>query len=302
MSFEKYKKCVLCPRECAVDRTLEKKGFCGESAVLRLGRAALHFWEEPCISGKRGSGTVFFSGCNLKCCYCQNFKLSRNEEGICLEEKSLEEIFLNLQRQGAHNINLVTGEHFAPHIKEAVLLARENGLKIPVILNSNGYVTEETLDYLKDVIDIYLVDFKYLNPDIAKKYSFAEDYPQVVKNALSKMVSLTGKPCFDDEEILRKGVVVRHLCLPSHTEDSKRIIQYVYEKYAEDVIYSIMSQYTPFGVCNQFPEINRPISKKEYDEIIDFCLGIGIEDAYIQDGEASSESFIPSFNGEGVIF
>ncbi len=302
MFYEEYEKCTLCPRMCMVNRNENIKGFCGETSTLRMGRAALHMWEEPCISGIGGSGTVFFAGCNLRCSYCQNYKLSRGEEGVEPGEKSLEDIFLDLQSQGAHNINLVTGEHFAPHIKEAVFGARERGLKVPIILNSNGYVTDETLEYLKDVIDIYLVDFKYMDAEIAEKYSAARDYPQVVKKALEKMYNLVGEPCFEGEDMLEKGVVVRHLCLPGYIEDSKKIIAYIFEKYGENVILSIMSQYTPYGNIEKFPEINRKLTSKEYDEIIDFCIRKGIENAYIQEGEAASESFIPSFDGKGIVF
>ena len=302
MEYSEYKGCSLCPRECGIDRNMNMTGFCGESSRLRVGRAALHFWEEPCISGTRGSGTVFFSGCSLHCCYCQNFKLSRGKEGIEIEEHHLSEIFLNLQREGAHNINLVTGEHFAPHIRTAVIAARERGLNIPVILNSSGYVHLRTLQVLKDVIDIYLVDFKYMDPDLAKKYSIAYDYPAVAKAAISKMVELTGEPKFDNNGILKSGVLVRHLCLPSQTRDSQNIIKYIFKTYGRGVLLSIMSQYTPCGECGKFPELKRKLSGEEYDRILEFCLGIGIDDAYVQDGEAASESFIPVFDGEGVLF
>ncbi len=302
MEHKEYSRCNLCSRECGIDRNMNKIGFCGETSRLRVGRAALHFWEEPCISGTGGSGTVFFSGCSLRCCYCQNFNLSRGKEGIETEQQRLSEIFLNLQREGAHNINLVTGEHYAPHIKAAVTTAREKGLNVPVILNSSGYVPLRTLELLKDVIDIYLVDFKYLDSDLAKKYSMAYDYPTTAKAAILKMVELTGTPNFDDKGILKRGVLVRHLCLPSHTDDSKNIIKYIFETYGSKVLLSIMSQYTPHGDCEKFPELKRGLSEEEYNRILDFCLEIGIEDAYIQEGEAASESFIPKFDGEGVAF
>lgn len=302
MEYSEYKRCNLCPRECGVDRNMNMTGFCGEASRLRVGRAALHFWEEPCISGTDGSGTVFFSGCSLRCCYCQNFNLSRGKEGVEIGDQHLSEIFLNLQKKGAHNINLVTGEHFAPHIKAAVKTAREKGLNIPVILNSSGYVNAGTLEILKDVIDIYLVDFKYMDSDLAKKYSMAYDYPSVARAAISKMVEFTGKPEFDNKGILKSGVLVRHLCLPSHTDDSEDIIRYIFESYGRKVLLSIMSQYTPCGDCGKFPELKSKLSREEYDKILDFCLELGIDDAYIQDGEAASESFIPVFDGEGVAF
>lgn len=290
-----YDNCQLCPRKCGINRNLNRTGFCGETSTPRIGRAALHHWEEPCISGQRGSGTVFFSGCSLHCCYCQNYKLSQGRVGTDADSEQLSKIFLDLAFQGAHNINLVTAEHFAPHIKNAVLKARATGLQIPIILNSSGYVSLKTLEILKDVIDIYLVDFKYMDSDLAKKYSLAHDYPDVAKAALCQMVRLTGKPLFDSEGMLKKGVVVRHLCLPSHTEDSKNVIKYVFESYGKKVILSIMSQYTPLKNGASFKELQRKLTQREYDEVIDFCLETGISDAYIQDGESASESFIPEF-------
>ncbi len=300
--YKEYERCTLCPRKCGINRNKEEKGFCGQTSVLKAGRASLHLWEEPCISGEKGSGTVFFSGCSLHCCYCQNFNLSRGEEGVVIDTENLSRVFLNLQDDGAHNINLVTGEHFAPHIKAVVKSARKGGLIIPVILNSSGYVSLETLDYLQDVIDIYLVDFKYMNPEIAKKYSVAEDYPDVAKKALEKMYKLAGTPVFNNDGILEKGVIVRHLCLPTCSGDSKNVIRYVYDKYKENVLLSIMSQYTPFGNCRKYPELTRKLTAEDYDEILDFCLEIGIEKAFIQEGEAASESFIPVFDGKGVAF
>lgn len=300
--YKEYEKCTLCPRKCGVNRNKQEMGFCGQTSVLKAGRASLHLWEEPCVSGEKGSGTVFFSGCSLHCCYCQNFNLSRGKEGVVINAEILSRIFLKLQDEGANNINLVTGEHFAPHIKDAVKNARKVGLIIPVILNSSGYVSLETLDYLQDVIDIYLVDFKYKNPYLAKKYSMAEDYPNVAKKALEKMYQLAGTPVFNNDEILQKGVIVRHLCLPDCSDDSKEVIRYIYQNYKENVLLSIMSQYTPFGNCGKYPELARKLAPEEYDEILDFCLEIGIENAFIQDGEAASESFIPAFDGKGVAF
>ena len=302
MNYNEYDECRLCPRKCRVNRNNGEMGVCGQTSSLKIGRASLHLWEEPCISGENGSGTVFFSGCSLKCCYCQNFRLSRGEEGVCTEQDNLSQIFLNLQEEGAHNINLVTGEHFAPQIKSAVKKAREDGLKIPVVLNSSGYVTEETLEYLSDIVDIYLVDFKYMDKHLAKNYSGAEDSPLVAKTALRKMYSIVGAPSFDSEGILKKGVVVRHLCLPGCSEDSKNVIGYIFDNYGENVILSIMSQYTPFGNCEKHPELCKKLTAEEYDEVIDFCLEKGIENAYVQEGEAASESFIPAFDGKGVVF
>lgn len=293
--YKEYDACTLCPRKCGVNRNRGEKGVCTQTAEIRVGRSALHHWEEPCISGEKGSGTVFFSGCSLRCVYCQNYNLGRGSVGQIFSENELGESFLKLQESGAHNINLVTAEHFVPHIKSAVIKARKEGLIIPIILNTGGYISCEALEILKDVIDIYLVDFKYMDSEIAKKYSSAPDYPEVAENAISKMVGLVGKPVFDEDGILQKGVVVRHLCLPSHTEDSKSIIKYLFDTYGEGIIYSIMRQYTPVRKNEKYPNLNRRITEKEYDEIIDFCIDMGIEDAYIQDDECASESFIPEF-------
>ena len=295
MKYKEYDKCTLCPRKCGINRNNGEKGVCSQTAQIKIGRNALHHWEEPCISGEKGSGTVFFSGCPLRCAYCQNYKPGRGKVGQSVEDTSLCDIFIDLQNKGAHNINLVTAEHFAPHIKDAVVKARENGLKIPVILNSSGYVSAETLELLKDVIDIYLVDFKYMDSEIAKNYSSAPDYPEIAKKAISQMVEIVGNPVFDEDGILKKGVVVRHLCLPSHEEDSKGILRYLFTTYADKIIYSIMRQYTPIKKHEKFPELNRKITEKEYDEIIDFCIEMGLEEAYIQDDECALESFIPEF-------
>ncbi len=293
-----YERCKLCPRKCGVNR-YEKTGFCKAYSMPKVGRASLHFWEEPCISGTNGSGTVFFSGCTLRCCYCQNYALSRGNEGIVTDEKRLAKIFLKLQSDGAHNINLVTAEHYAPSVKAAVLEAKNKGLTIPVILNSSGYVSLSTLELLKDVIDVYLVDFKYTDEKLSKLYSLAEDYPQIAMQALEKMTEHKPSPVFDKDGIMQSGVIVRHLCLPGHTEDSKKVIEQVFEKYKDNVVLSIMSQYTPMGK-SKFENLDRKLSEEEYNDIIDYCISLGIEDAYIQEGEASSESFIPVFDGRAI--
>ena len=295
--YKEYNSCNLCPRKCNVNRK-NTKGICGEGITLRIGRAAPHLWEEPCISGENGSGTVFFSGCNLKCVYCQNYALSRGNKGVEITVEELADIFMDLEGKGVHNINLVTAEHFAPQIKPAVKMARKKGLKIPVILNSSGYVSVETLDYLADVIDIYLVDFKYMDNTLAKNLSSAENYPEVAKKALYKMVELKGKPRYDESSMMTSGVIVRHLCLPGQAEDTKNVIRYVYETYGSNIVMSIMSQYTPMPQCLNHPFLGRKLTETEYDEIIDFCIETGIEDAYVQDGESASESFIPEFFGK----
>ena len=302
MVYEEYLSCRLCPRECGVNRSAGEKGLCGQTNIIKAGRAALHFWEEPCICDKNGSGAVFFSGCSLRCTYCQNFKLSRGKQGIEVSEEKLAQIYLNLQKEGANNINLVSAEHFAPQIRQSVLKARKKGLILPVILNSSGYVNEFCLEILRDVIDIYLVDFKYMDENLSYNYSMAKDYPQIAKDALKKMVEYSPNLIFNEKGILQKGVIVRHLCLPGHSEDSKNVLEYVYKTYEKNVLLSIMSQYTPVNVNKKFSNLNTVLSEKDYDEILDFCIDIGIKESFIQDGEAASESFIPNFDGQGIIW
>ncbi len=301
MFYEEYDSCRLCPRQCGVDRNSGEYGFCGQTCVMRVGRAALHFWEEPCICDEKGSGAVFFSGCPLRCCYCQNFELSRANQGIEVSEEKLAAIFMRLETEGANNINLVTAEHFAPQIRQSILLAKEKGLWVPVVLNSSGYVSMNCLEILKDVIDIYLVDFKYLDSSLSYKYSMAKDYPDIAKSALGKMVKFSPKPIFDERGIMQKGVIVRHLCLPGHSEDSKKVLEYVYRTYGKNILMSIMSQYTPVNENKEYPNLNRTLFEREYEDILNFCIDIGIEDAFIQEGEAASKSFIPKFDGLGII-
>ena len=238
--FELYGHCTLCPRGCGADRLAGNKGVCGMDAGLMLARAALHYWEEPCISGEEGSGTVFFSGCTLKCVYCQNAEISRGF-GKAVGAERLTEVFLELQKAGANNINLVTPTHYVPHIITAAEAAREKGLVIPFVYNTSGYEREDTLLMLKDIIDIFLTDLKYLNKEDAEKLSRASDYPEKAKKALDCMVELTGPPVFDGHGMLKKGVIVRHLVLPGRANEAKRIIRYLYERYGSGIIMSIMN-------------------------------------------------------------
>ena len=294
-----YKNCMLCPRKCGVDRS-KAKGFCGMPDKLFAAKAYLHLWEEPCISGETGSGTVFFTGCNLRCVYCQNRKIAEGREGFEITSKRLGEIFLELQDKGANNINLVTPTHYVPHIISALDKVKDK-LKIPVVYNCGGYESTDTLKKLDGYIDIYLPDFKYYDSRLAKRYSNAEDYPEVVKSALDEMVRQTGSCQFDKNGIMQKGVIVRHLVLPGFLQNSKEVIEYLYKKYGNGIFMSIMNQYTPLEYVKDYPEINRKLTEKEYDEIIDFAAGIGVENAFIQEGGTVSESFIPIFDGEGII-
>ena len=298
--FELYGHCTLCPRGCGADRLAGNKGVCGMDAGLMLARAALHYWEEPCISGEEGSGTVFFSGCTLKCVYCQNAEISRGF-GKAVGAERLTEVFLELQKAGANNINLVTPTHYVPHIITAAEAAREKGLVIPFVYNTSGYEREDTLLMLKDIIDIFLTDLKYLNKEDAEKLSRASDYPEKAKKALDCMVELTGPPVFDGHGMLKKGVIVRHLVLPGRANEAKRIIRYLYERYGSDIIMSIMNQYTPQpGSADYDASLESPVGEEEYSDVVDYAEELGIEDAYIQEGGTVSESFIPKFDLTGV--
>ena len=301
MNWKKwYRECVLCPRECGVDRLSGRRGFCGQTASLKVARAALHMWEEPCISGESGSGTVFFSGCPLKCIYCQNYAISDCSSGIRISDERLAEIFIELQDNGANNINLVTPTHYTLSVINAVKSAREKGLEIPVVYNCSGYEKAETVEMLKDTVDIYLVDFKYIRRETAQRYSSAPDYPETAKKALEYMFRQVGKPVFDENGMMTKGIIARHLILPEHEEEAKEIVGYLFDTYGNDIFISIMNQYTPVRHFDDYPELNRRVSAEEYDHVIDFAVDIGVENAFVQDGEAASESFIPCFDGRGI--
>lgn len=301
MNASLYKECRLCPRACGADRTAGKTGFCGMSASLFVSRASLHMWEEPPISGERGSGTVFFAGCPLGCVFCQNAEISHEKHGKEISAEHLAEIFLELQEKGAHNINLVTATHYTPHVIEALEKAKKNGLAIPVVYNCGGYESVETLRMLRGYIDIYLPDFKYISPELAARYSLCRDYPERAKEALAEMVAQTGAPVFDESGMLRHGTVVRHLVLPGCVKDSMDVIKYLHETYGNDIYISIMSQYTPSERLRaRFPELARKLTKYEYGKVVRFAAEIGVERGFTQYGEAAAESFIPSFDGEGV--
>lgn len=298
--LELLKSCSLCPRKCAVNRLAGEVGYCHTNAGLIVARAALHFWEEPCISGDAGSGTVFFSGCSLGCVYCQNQNISSADAGKEISVARLADIFLELEQKGALNINLVTPTHYVIHIIKALQLAKGKGLKLPVVYNSSGYESVKTLRLLDGMIDVYLPDFKYHSSTTARLYSHAENYPEIAKAAISEMFRQTGKILFSDSGIVQKGTIVRHLVLPGHIADAKKIIQYLFDTYKNDIFISIMNQYTPMPAVKNLPLLCRTLTPDEYDEVIDFALSIGVENAYVQDENTASESFIPEFNLEGV--
>lgn len=292
--------CTLCPRMCRVDRTAGEKGFCGMGVAVQGARAALHMWEEPCISGKKGSGAIFFSGCTLKCVFCQNREIAEGKYGKEISSQRLTEIFLELQGKGAANINLVTAGHFVVPVKEALLRAKEQGLAIPVIYNSGGYERVETLRFLEPVVDVWLPDFKYMDGRLAREYSKAEDYPQTAKKALEEMVRQAGECRFDKEGYIQKGVIVRHLILPGHTRDSMEILSYLHKTYGEHINISVMNQYTPLPQVKDLEPLNRKVTRREYRRVLDFALDLGIEQGYFQEGETAKESFIPLFDYEGL--
>ncbi|MCD7957763.1 MAG: radical SAM protein [Lachnospiraceae bacterium] len=346
--------CMLCPRGCGADRAGGLKGRCHEDARIFVARAALHFWEEPCISGENGSGTVFFSGCPLGCLYCQNQAISRGKAGVEVDIERLAAIFLELQAQGAHNLNLVTAGHYTPQVVEALSLAKKNGLSLPVVWNSSGYETVSTLRMLDGYVDVYLPDLKYLDADLAGRYSNARDYPGIARMAIAEMVRQQHSPVFDEEGMMSAGVIVRHLLLPGHVREAKRIVSYLYETYGNQIYMSLMNQYTPpeslitrpalpdgnsgnnqpplpvrkgrvengqplmpaqrsgdengqppMSACGERlqgvdPLLSRKVTKREYERLLDYAAELGVEQGFYQEGDTSSESFIPEFDGTGV--
>lgn len=327
--------CKLCPRRCDVDRTADARGVCGEPSRVRLARAALHYWEEPPISGQAGSGTVFFSGCTLRCVYCQNREISTGEVGREVSVERLAQIFLEQQARGANNINLVTPTQFAPHIIRAIDLARAGEvtrrpevlehiashaaeypfarldaadcLEIPIVCNTGGYEDADVVCQLEGYVDVFLTDFKYASPQLAQRYSKAADYPQVASRALDAMYSIAGPAQFapspsDGEDIMTRGIIVRHLMLPGCLEDSKAVVDLLAGKpYAQDMWVSLMNQYTPLPfVKSAYPELDCTVTVAEYDELIDYALDAGLENSFMQEGGTAEESFIPAFDYEGV--
>lgn len=296
-----YSHCTLCPRKCGANRLAGEKGFCGETAELRIARAALHYWEEPCLSGEAGSGTVFFTGCNLRCIFCQNHEISTGDSGVVISSERLCTIFFELQSQHAENINLVTPTHFLPHIVEALSRAKASGLHIPVVYNTSGYESVESLKMLDGLVDIYLPDFKYVSSIPAGEYSAAPDYFDVASAALDEMVRQVGTPVFDERGMMQRGIIVRHLLLPGLSEDSNAVIRYLYETYGDDVYLSIMRQYTPLAQVANIPALNRTITTQEYDAVVDAAIALGVENGFLQEEESIGESFIPPFDHTGVL-
>lgn len=293
--------CTLCPRRCHADRLHGQTGFCSQTAELRAARAALHFWEEPCISGDCGSGTVFLSGCSLQCIFCQNRSIALGKTGRSISMDRLCEIFLELQEKGAANINLVTAGHFLPQVAYSLELAREQGLTIPVVYNTGSYEEINSLRMLDGLVDIYLPDLKYYSSELSAKYSQAPDYFEKASAAISEMVRQVGAPAFDsDTGLMQKGVIVRHLLLPGQVKDSKRILRYLHDTYRNGIYVSIMNQFTPLAESSLLEELNHPVAEAEYEKILSFAERIGIEQGFYQEGGTAKESFIPPFDLEGI--
>lgn len=299
-NMNKYEDCLLCPRKCGINRSTGQTGVCGVSSEIKVARAALHYWEEPCISGKRGSGAVFFSGCSLHCVFCQNREISDGKEGKVISKERLSDIFMELADKGANNINLVTPGQYIPDIVWAVNDAKSRGMKLPIIYNTSGYENVTELKLLEGIVDVYLPDFKYMDSTLSARYSRAKDYPSVAKQALSEMARQQPDVVIDNATgLIQKGVIVRQLLLPGHVNDAKAVLKYLYDTYHDHVYISMMSQFTPIAL-KDYPEINRTVTRREYERLVDYALEIGITNAFIQEGDVAKDSFIPAFDCEGV--
>ena len=290
---ELLKNCVLCPKKCGVNR-YNDKGFCGATNKIKIAYYSLHQWEEPIISGTNGSGTIFFSNCNMKCMYCQNKKISIDGYGVYISNKKLKEIMLLLQEKGAHNINLVTPTMYTPQLNKILKSIKGKELTIPVVYNTSSYENIIALKIMNNLVDIYLADLKYFDDSLAKKYSLVDNYFETATLAIDEMYRQVGSIKIEND-LLVKGLVVRVLVLPGHIDDSKKIIEYLYKTYGNEIIISIMSQYTPVNKC-RYDNLNRKLTKKEYEEVVEYASNLGITNAFIQEGDSSGESFIPDFN------
>ena len=295
---EELNSCTLCPRECKVNRNNKELGFCRASNKIKIGGYHLHMWEEPILSTDKGSGTIFFSYCNLGCIYCQNYQISHICKGEEISIECLSNICLELQEMGPNNINLVTPTHYIPLIKEGLILAKKQGLTIPIVYNTSGYEKVSSLKSLEGLIDIYLPDFKYYDNNLGK-YSNVSNYYDIATRAIEEMYRQVGKPKYNNE-LLIKGLIVRHLVLPGHIEDSKKIIKYLYTKYHDNIILSIMNQYTPIKEL-KYKELNRRVTVQEYNELIDYAYDLGVRNCFTQEEESQSDSFIPNFKGDSII-
>ena len=294
-----YQNCHLCPNACGVDRTKGERGKCKMTTEMVVARASLHLWEEQPISGTKGSGTIFFSGCPMRCIYCQNHDISQKGKGIPLTESELTECILRLEKAGAHNLNLVTATHFLPTIIPAILEAKRRGFSLPVVYNTSGFENVETIFGLKDIVDIYLTDLRYTNEKTARDLSFVPNYPEVAKNAISAMFEMVGKPQFSPEGLMTRGVIVRLLLLPGHLIEAKQALRYLYQTYGDDIYLSLMSQYTPFSGLPS--PLDRPVTAHEYKSFVQQAQSLGITRAFVQESSAATKDFIPSFDDVGFL-
>ena len=291
--------CTICPRECRVNRLKGEMGFCKIAGGIKVSKAFLHFWEEPCISGKNGSGTVFFSGCNMGCVFCQNYEISQKRFGVYIDVEKLAMIFLNLQMKGAHNINLVTPTIYVPYIIEALEIAKRKGLSIPVVYNTSAYEKPETIELLRGYVDIFLPDLKYFDDEIAKKYSNAPLYFEYATKSILKMYEIVGDVKIENG-IMKRGVIIRHLVLPMHTNDSIKVLSWIKDNLKGKVLLSLMSQYYPMYRAGEYKEISRRLTKREYQKVVNFVLENGLDYGYIQDLDSATDKYTPDFDLEGI--
>lgn len=298
--LEELKSCKLCPKNCGIDRLNNELGFCMANKNVKIAKVSLHKWEEPCISGSRGSGTIFFSNCNLKCVFCQNHAISSESFGKEITIERLSDIFLEQQKRGAHNINLVSPIHYIPQIKSSLYIAKSRGLSLPILFNTNSYANLQSIKSLDGYIDVYLPDLKYFNNKYAVKYSNAPDYFKYASRNIAEMIKQVGKVTFDKNGIIIRGVIIRHLMLPGLLFDSKKIMDYISSNFSNSVYISLMNQYTPMYKVCKFSELNRPLNPDHYSSMIDYCLSIGLRNGFVQDSGTSSENFVPDFNLDGV--
>lgn len=292
--------CAVCARNCGVNRNTNNLGFCKSGSNIKLAKAYGHMWEEPCISGEKGSGTVFFSNCNLRCVFCQNHDISQENIGKEVSIERLSEIFLEQQSKGYHNINLVNPTHYIPQIIYALDMAKKKGLSIPIVYNSNGYENINSIKALNRYIDIYIPDLKYFNDKYAVKYSNAPNYFKIASEAIKEMVTQTGSCTFDENGIMTKGVIIRHLMLPGLLFDSKKVVDYIHKTFGDNVYLSLMNQYTPMFKASEYPEINKTLNPGHYDSLVDYCIDLGFKNAFIQDSGTNTTAYVPDFNLQGI--